>query len=238
MIGFSRPRSCVAASCVPAVCASVSCASAARSRRSAWRLASNFAECRNARISLLTRHAPTWRPLDRAILPPVGGGPCPLAAVDDSPANRSTRQRSPAYRLNLNVTRKKGRKEGTWGQNCGVGAKAPAFKLPRDGGGTVSLDGFQGPQARPLFLPRADTPGCTREAIDFRNFRRIPEGRNRRSGGLRRSGRGAGQVQEEARADRRARRPTRPTRCSRPMAPGAKNPCTARPSWGSSARPC
>ena len=34
-----------------------------------------------------------------------------------------------------------------------AGDKAPAFKLPRDGGGEVSLVGLQGPQAGALFLP-------------------------------------------------------------------------------------
>jgi peroxiredoxin Q/BCP len=47
------------------------------------------------------------------------------------------------------------------------GAKAPAFRLPRDGGGTVSLSDFSGKKLALFFYPRADTPGCTKEAIDF-----------------------------------------------------------------------
>jgi thioredoxin-dependent peroxiredoxin len=47
------------------------------------------------------------------------------------------------------------------------GAKAPAFTLPRDGGGTVSLADFAGRKLVLYFYPRADTPGCTIEAIDF-----------------------------------------------------------------------
>jgi thioredoxin-dependent peroxiredoxin len=47
------------------------------------------------------------------------------------------------------------------------GAKAPAFTLPRDGGGTVSLADFAGRTLVLYFYPRADTPGCTKEAIDF-----------------------------------------------------------------------
>lgn len=47
------------------------------------------------------------------------------------------------------------------------GAKAPAFRLPRDGGSTVSLSDFPGKKLVLFFYPRADTPGCTREAIDF-----------------------------------------------------------------------
>jgi thioredoxin-dependent peroxiredoxin len=51
------------------------------------------------------------------------------------------------------------------------GAKAPAFALPRDGGGTVSLGDFAGRAVVLYFYPRADTPGCTKEAIDFSRLR-------------------------------------------------------------------
>jgi thioredoxin-dependent peroxiredoxin len=47
------------------------------------------------------------------------------------------------------------------------GAKAPAFSLPRDGGSTVSLKDYAGQKLVLFFYPRADTPGCTKEAIDF-----------------------------------------------------------------------
>jgi peroxiredoxin Q/BCP len=47
------------------------------------------------------------------------------------------------------------------------GAKAPAFRLPRDGGDTVSLTDYAGKKLVLFFYPRADTPGCTKEAIDF-----------------------------------------------------------------------
>jgi peroxiredoxin Q/BCP len=47
------------------------------------------------------------------------------------------------------------------------GAKAPAFHLPRDGGEFVSLADFGGKKLVVFFYPRADTPGCTKEAIDF-----------------------------------------------------------------------
>jgi thioredoxin-dependent peroxiredoxin len=47
------------------------------------------------------------------------------------------------------------------------GGKAPAFSLPRDGGDTVRLADFAGKKLVVFFYPRADTPGCTREAIDF-----------------------------------------------------------------------
>jgi peroxiredoxin Q/BCP len=47
------------------------------------------------------------------------------------------------------------------------GAKAPAFRLLADGGGTIGLADFAGRKLVLYFYPRADTSGCTREAIDF-----------------------------------------------------------------------
>jgi thioredoxin-dependent peroxiredoxin len=47
------------------------------------------------------------------------------------------------------------------------GQKAPAFRLPRDGGAGVTLSDYAGRKLVLFFYPRADTPGCTREAIDF-----------------------------------------------------------------------
>jgi peroxiredoxin Q/BCP len=52
-----------------------------------------------------------------------------------------------------------------------IGTKAPAFKLPRDGGGSVSLADFKGRKLAIYFYPRADTPGCTRESLDFSKLR-------------------------------------------------------------------
>ena len=48
-----------------------------------------------------------------------------------------------------------------------AGAKAPDFTLIRDGGGKVSLKDFKGRKLVLYFYPKADTPGCTREAIAF-----------------------------------------------------------------------
>ena len=47
------------------------------------------------------------------------------------------------------------------------GARAPAFHLRRDGGEQVSLADYAGRQLVIFFYPRADTPGCTKEAMDF-----------------------------------------------------------------------
>lgn len=47
------------------------------------------------------------------------------------------------------------------------GMAAPAFRLPRDDGGSVALKDFAGRNLVLYFYPRADTPGCTLEAADF-----------------------------------------------------------------------
>lgn len=48
-----------------------------------------------------------------------------------------------------------------------VGAKAPAFSLTDAAGETVSLADFAGRWVVLYFYPRADTPGCTKEACEF-----------------------------------------------------------------------
>lgn len=50
-----------------------------------------------------------------------------------------------------------------------VGDMAPNFTLPTDGGEEVSLSTFQGKKVVLYFYPKDNTPGCTIEAIDFRN---------------------------------------------------------------------
>jgi len=52
-----------------------------------------------------------------------------------------------------------------------AGAKAPAFTLERDGGTSVSLKDFKGGNLVLYFYPKADTPGCTKEAIEFSRLR-------------------------------------------------------------------
>jgi len=54
----------------------------------------------------------------------------------------------------------------------GVGEKAPNFTLPRDGGSSVSLTDFKGRKLVLYFYPKADTPGCTQEAIAFNALKR------------------------------------------------------------------
>lgn len=57
------------------------------------------------------------------------------------------------------------------GRELVAGAKAPAFTLQRDGGSRVSLKDFKGGNLVLYFYPKADTPGCTKEAIAFSALR-------------------------------------------------------------------
>ena len=49
----------------------------------------------------------------------------------------------------------------------GIGALAPDFNLPRDGGGRVSLADFHGKPLVLFFYPKDDTTGCTAESLAF-----------------------------------------------------------------------
>jgi peroxiredoxin Q/BCP len=51
-----------------------------------------------------------------------------------------------------------------------VGKTAPNFSLPSSTGKTISLADYKGKQTVVLyFYPKADTPGCTKEACGFRD---------------------------------------------------------------------
>jgi len=50
-----------------------------------------------------------------------------------------------------------------------LGKKAPAFTLPTDGGGKISLKDLNGRKVVLYFYPKDDTPGCTKEACGFRD---------------------------------------------------------------------
>jgi peroxiredoxin Q/BCP len=49
------------------------------------------------------------------------------------------------------------------------GSKAPDFTLTTDDGGKLKLSSLQGKKVVLYFYPKADTPGCTKEACDFRD---------------------------------------------------------------------
>ncbi len=46
---------------------------------------------------------------------------------------------------------------------------APDFEMPATGGRTVSLSGMKGKPFILYFYPKADTPGCTKEACAFQS---------------------------------------------------------------------
>jgi len=49
------------------------------------------------------------------------------------------------------------------------GDKAPAFSLPDADGKTVKLSDYKGRKVIVYFYPAASTPGCTKQACDFRD---------------------------------------------------------------------
>lgn len=56
-------------------------------------------------------------------------------------------------------------------ETLAIGDPAPDFTLPRDGGGTVSLNDLKGRKVVLYFYPKDDTSGCTKEAIAFTELR-------------------------------------------------------------------
>jgi peroxiredoxin Q/BCP len=50
-----------------------------------------------------------------------------------------------------------------------AGDRAPSFILPDADGNEVSLGGYAGRKVIVYFYPAASTPGCTKEACDFRD---------------------------------------------------------------------
>jgi len=52
-----------------------------------------------------------------------------------------------------------------------VGAKAPEFTLQDAEGNQVSLADFKGKKVVLYFYPKDDTPGCTQESCEFRDWR-------------------------------------------------------------------
>lgn len=50
-----------------------------------------------------------------------------------------------------------------------INSKAPDFNLPNSNGQMMSLANFKGSWLVLYFYPKDDTPGCTKEACEFRN---------------------------------------------------------------------
>jgi peroxiredoxin Q/BCP len=51
-----------------------------------------------------------------------------------------------------------------------AGDKAPAISLPDQNGKTVKLSSFKGRKVLVYFYPKADTPGCTKQACGLRDI--------------------------------------------------------------------
>jgi thioredoxin-dependent peroxiredoxin len=117
------------------------------------------------------------------------------------------------------------------GGRLAVGGEAPAFRLPRDDGGTVGLADFAGRKLVLYFYPRAETSGCTREAVEF----------SRLKSAFSRTGTDILGVSADpvAALDRFktkhkltiALASDEDARCSKPMAYGSKRRCMAESSW-------
>ena len=56
------------------------------------------------------------------------------------------------------------------------GSLAPLFTLKDHDGKAVSLQDFKGRKVLVYFYPKADTPGCTKQACDFRDNRAVLQG--------------------------------------------------------------
>ena len=82
------------------------------------------------------------------------------------------------------------------------GDPAPAFRLPADDGREISLKDLRGKHVALYFYPKASTPGCTTEAIEFRELKtRIRQAQHHHSRLQRGFGRVAGKIQGQAEAE-------------------------------------
>lgn len=79
--------------------------------------------------------------------------------------------KSPAKKVVKTAVKKPTGKSTARSAGLSSGDKAPAFKLARDDGSMVSLSDFKGRNLVLYFYPRADTPGCAQEAMDFSRLR-------------------------------------------------------------------
>jgi len=52
------------------------------------------------------------------------------------------------------------------------GDPAPDFRLPADDGSEIALKDLRGKHVALYFYPKASTPGCTTEAIEFRDLKK------------------------------------------------------------------
>lgn len=82
------------------------------------------------------------------------------------PRKTAPKSRAPALRKTVKKSAKPA-PSATAASTLQEGDRAPDFTLKRDGDSIVRLADFAGRKLVIFFYPRADTPGCTLEAIDF-----------------------------------------------------------------------
>ena len=119
------------------------------------------------------------KPPSKKLKSPGPGESTPLAAVESKAVAAESKATTAVPRIAINPKPKAatppvekasaGNQSASTARKAALaeGDRAPAFHLPRDGGEAVSLSDFSGRKLVLFFYPRADTPGCTKEAIDF-----------------------------------------------------------------------
>ena len=133
------------------------------------------AEGLKTRIRFLNRHAPTWRPprhrCRHASAARRSRRIGPLASIDHSPAKKIDRNAVPPI-ISITTDPEKGTKgRHIHGDRADRGGEGPGFQAAPRRRGTISLADFKGRKLVIYAYPRADTPGCTRESIDFSKLR-------------------------------------------------------------------
>jgi thioredoxin-dependent peroxiredoxin len=120
-------------------------------------------------IVVFARHAwINFAPIFRMARRADAGGVGAPQAQKTYPSNRLRAPRATAIG---DIDRSKTTKGRHMAREPRPGAKAPAFTLGRDDGSNVSLRDFKGRNLVLYFYPKADTPGCTKEAIAFSSLR-------------------------------------------------------------------
>ncbi len=116
-----------------------------------------------------------------------------------------------------------------------VGATAPAFTLPAADESTVSLSDYAGKRVIVYFYPAAMTPGCTKQACDFRDSLAALQAEGFAVIGISPDKPAKLASSSSVTPSRSPSCPILSTRCLSRTARGARRACTARPSSGSSA---
>jgi peroxiredoxin Q/BCP len=91
-------------------------------------------------------------------------GPCACSRVATGPSTRqknNKREMTGIARLRYNQERR--------GEHMEVNDKSPDFNTTDENGKEVALKDFRGKTIVLYFYPKADTPGCTKEACSFRD---------------------------------------------------------------------